>query len=243
MKSGSHSPNYKRMAMYGAAGVAGLGALYGAKKLFWDEKPPPPPSVDETARMQNAQESLKEIMTVFKEVKQEDAGYDEIKEQVALLAAAIERVGSKELTVKQAIEARAAVDAAARTARDVLKRKADELASSSTTVQGYSNLSKIVAGLGALVAVGAVTYTGFYGLAPTLAIIQTAGGYILNSGLFAVSLAADLAKYAYSFMPSLPSLPSFTGGKTARRRRVKNRSNTRIATPSNRRRLVAARRG
>ena len=174
VKSGSHSPNYKRMAMYGAAGVAGLGALYGAKK-FWDQKPPPRPTPEEIARLQRAEVVLKNILELSNSSTQQEVGHDKIKEQSALLTEAINRLASKDLTVAEMTQARANVDRVAENARAVLQQVQEQ---ASTSSEGYSKLQTIVAGLGALVAVGAATYLGYYGINSTFETIQSAASAV-----------------------------------------------------------------
>ena len=234
--------------MYGAAGVAGLGALYGAKKLFWSQKPPPQPTADDKARMLRAEQYLADIITIYNNAKAGDAGYNEIGQQIGLLNTAINNVGLKDLSVEQMTQARANVDQAAQRAQRVLQEVQSKASPTST---GYSNLQLIVTGLGALVAVGAGGYLGYYGIAPTFATLQKVGGMMYENSMYAANVVASYGAGALRYLPfgiggAAPVTPpngevrvGLGGGY--RRRRLSRR----IVSPSSyrRRRVAAVRRG
>ena len=183
--------------MYGAAGVAGLGALYGAKKLFWSQKPPPQPTAEEIARLQRAEVILKDILVLSNSSTPQEVGHSDIIEQSALLTEAINRLAFSDLNVAEMTQARADVDQVAENAERVLKRVRDGAPLSSA---GYSKLQKIVAGLGALVAVGGASYLGYYGIDSTFATLQSVGSVIYDTSLYAANALSD---YGSTFLSSM----------------------------------------
>jgi hypothetical protein len=229
------------MAMYGAAGVAGLGAAaYGAKRLLGSNAVATEPveqrvselTAEQNAELAKAQQYLKQIGEIVAQNPTDDKlkSFHEQMTKAILMVAAQDQTPQDRLVHQNELE-------------NLMEEGKIEFSKTGTGIPDYYKI--IGAGIGALVLIGIGSWTGLVSVGPTLATIgnylgsATAGiSGLLNSG---AGLTLSGIKSVYAYLPARPSW--LGGGETARRRRVKNRSNKRIATPSLRRRRSAARRG
>jgi hypothetical protein len=183
------------MAMYGAAGVAGLGAAaYGAKRLLGSNAVATEPveqrvselTAEQNAELAKAQQYLKQIG----EIVAQNPTDDKLKTFHGQMTKAILMVAAQDQTPQDRLVRQIEL-------KNLMDKGKIEFSRTGERYPVY--YAAIAASLGALVLIGIGSWTGYYSVAPT---VKTVGTSYFESFPSIASLTTEAVKNAFNFLPS-----------------------------------------
>jgi hypothetical protein len=181
--------------MYGAAGVAGLGAAaYGAKRLLGSNAVATEPEVERVSDL-NAEENAKlaeaqEYLTKIGDIAKQHPADKNLKTFHGQMTKAILMVAATDQTPKSRRERQIEL-------KNLMDKGKIEFSRTGERYPVY--YAAIAASLGALVLIGIGSWTGYYSVAPT---VKTVGTSYFESFPGIASLTTEAVKNAFKFLPS-----------------------------------------